>query len=362
MNDNTATNNSSIQDELSIGARDPPIQAAIIDSANYHDQEDWFRLLQEDGFGFSDVDVATWEKNPKKKKSVHITFRRKHYRQLYKLAQSIFVLYNSNKKEGLFLNILKNKSDAIHKIGLFIAKNRYSKAKGDIHSIIQGFDYKQFASKSEYDTRTIFYFLDQGMVLKHFLDMWSGRTMKEKVKPIDSIRFQEDMREDVSYALSEQDRSDRLTLDQAIAQSSSQRAEMMEALTILILSVTKDRSNDNNDSISNKIAAIDRTHSTINKFEFTLDELNEKKRKLRQRYNRNSSALQSGKKKKQKKIDDYIKLTKTGVKILNKALELQLSELNKMNHKDNEEESDDSSSDESDDDSDDLSDLEQQSN
>ena len=142
-----------------------------------------FRCLQEDGIGFSEIDDTHWNKNPKKKtKHCHIvSLRRKHYKQSYKLAQSIFVLYHS-KKETVFANmiILKNKSDAIHKIGMFICNNRYSKAKGDIHSIalLQGFDYKPFASKSEYDARTTFYFLDQGVVvLKHFLDMWSGDTI-----------------------------------------------------------------------------------------------------------------------------------------------------------------------------------------
>ena len=208
MNDNTN------------GPRDL-IQAALIDSANYHDQEEWFRCLQEDGIGFSEIDVTHWGKNPKKKKHCHISLRQMHYKQLYKLAQSIFVLYNS-KKDTLFANILKNKSDAIHKIGMFICNNRYSKAKGDIHSIaLQGFDYKPFASKSEYDTRTTFYFLDQGMVLKHFLDMWSGDTMKEQMKPTDSDRlraigllFQEEMREYIPYVLSGTDRSKRLTIDE----------------------------------------------------------------------------------------------------------------------------------------------------
>ena len=68
MNDNTTNN---------IGALDP-IQAALLDSANYLDHEDWFRLLQEDGTDFTEGDVAMWEKNPKKKKSVHITLRCPH--------------------------------------------------------------------------------------------------------------------------------------------------------------------------------------------------------------------------------------------------------------------------------------------
>ena len=55
------------------------------------------------------------------------------------------------------------------------------------------------------------------MVLKFFLDMWSGGTLKEQMKPTDSNRvraigllFQEDMREYIPYVLSGSDRSNRL--------------------------------------------------------------------------------------------------------------------------------------------------------
>ena len=101
-----------------------PIQAGLTDAGNYYDQEKWFRLLQEDGIGFSKLDACHWGKKPNKKKSRHITFQWMHYKQLFTLAQIIYLLYNS-KKESYFGNILKNKSDAIHKIGMYIANNRF---------------------------------------------------------------------------------------------------------------------------------------------------------------------------------------------------------------------------------------------
>ena len=82
---------------------------------------------------------------------------------MFKLAQNIYDLYSS--KKALFRNILKNKFDAIHKIGMYIANNHYLMAKGDIHSAGEGFDYKQFISNPEYADRNTFYFLDQAHVL-----------------------------------------------------------------------------------------------------------------------------------------------------------------------------------------------------
>lgn len=197
-----------------------PIQAALIDVGNYHDQEEWFRLLQDDGIGFTKIDTYHWGQKPNKRKSRHITFQGMHYKQLFTLAQNIYSLYNSE-KESYFGNILKNKSDAIHKIGMYIANNRYSAAKGDIHSIGQGFDYKQFTSNEEYKDRKAFYFVEQELVLKHFLELWSSSSLKEQLKttPSDRLRaigllFQEDLRKYIPYILSATDRQKRLTRDE----------------------------------------------------------------------------------------------------------------------------------------------------
>ena len=119
-----------------------PIHDALCDDENYLNQEDWFRSLQDDGIGFYCSRRFSMGKNPKKKKNSHITHQRMHYEQLFKLAQNIFALYNA-KQQNLFRFMLKNRSDAIHKIGMYIANNRFSKARGDIHSVGQGYNYIQ---------------------------------------------------------------------------------------------------------------------------------------------------------------------------------------------------------------------------
>ena len=45
-----------------------PIQTALIDPGNYHDQENWFRLLQEDGIGFTKLDACHWGENSIRKR------------------------------------------------------------------------------------------------------------------------------------------------------------------------------------------------------------------------------------------------------------------------------------------------------
>ena len=46
------------------------IQAAILNSESYYDQELWFKLLQDDGIGFFEQEDSNWSKNPKKKRGV----------------------------------------------------------------------------------------------------------------------------------------------------------------------------------------------------------------------------------------------------------------------------------------------------
>ena len=94
-------------------------------------------------------------------------------------------------------------------------------ANGDIHSAGQGFDYKQFVLKEEYKDMKSFYFLDQGHVLKYFLEMWSTSLLKEQMKSTTSnslrvigLLFQEDSREYIPYILSATDRQKRLNLDE----------------------------------------------------------------------------------------------------------------------------------------------------
>ena len=197
-----------------------PIQNALIDPDNYHDQENWFRLLQEDGIGFTPLDASRWAKKPNKKKNRHITFQRMHYKNLFTLAEIIYSLYLS-KKETYFAYILKNKSDAVHKIGTYIVNNRYLMAKGDIYSVGQGFDYQQFTLNEEYKDRKSFYFLEQGHLLKYFLEMWTKGSLKDQLKVTTSDRlraigllFQEDLREKIPFILSATDRHKRSTLDE----------------------------------------------------------------------------------------------------------------------------------------------------
>ena len=131
-----------------------------------------------------------------------------------------------------------------------------------------------------------------------------------------------------------------------------ERTKMIEAINGLLESTKNDAgneaSNDDNNNVSNQIAAVERTHMSIQSFESRLATLNANKRKIRPR----NMSVKSSKEKKQRKIDDDIKLTKKAIKTLRKSLEVQLVELNKMNKQDSEKDPDDSSSDDSDDASD----------
>ena len=165
-------------------------------------------MLQEDEIGFTKLDASHWGQKPNKKKSRHITFQGIHYKQLFTLAQIIYLLYNS-KKESYFGNVLRTSLAPSIKLVCTLPIIVTQRPKGDIHSIGQGFDYnKQFTSNEEYKNRKSFYFLEQGHVLKNFLELWSSLSFKEQLKTTTSDRlqaigllFQQDLRGHIPYIL-----------------------------------------------------------------------------------------------------------------------------------------------------------------
>ena len=68
--------------------------------------------------------------------------------------------------------------------------NRYLMAKGDIYSVGQGFDYQQFTLNEEYKDRKSFYFLEQGHLLKYFLEMWTKGSLKDQLKVLPVIVYE----------------------------------------------------------------------------------------------------------------------------------------------------------------------------
>jgi len=197
-----------------------PISIAMIDSSKHVKQEEWFQLLQDDGIPLPTKELAQWKIKPTKRKSSHITFSGRHYKQLYVLAAKVYDVYYARKID-LFVNMLKNKSDCIHHIGKQIVKMRYSRSKGYIHALVVGEEFKKIVSLPEINKQAMFHFVPQGQILKVFLEKWTGSTTEELMKPTDSdklrvtgIMFLEGMREFIPYLLKNGDKSKRLTLDE----------------------------------------------------------------------------------------------------------------------------------------------------
>ena len=137
------------------------------------------------------------------------------YKKLHKLATEIQGLCSKDARH--VTQMVKNKSDAVHKIGNQIARLRYSKARGDIHTIVE-LEFHELALELEYREHTKFYFLSQQIVKKHFVQKWSSNSEEDLAKVTDADRlrvmgilFQDDgMREYTTFIMLKPDRSIRL--------------------------------------------------------------------------------------------------------------------------------------------------------
>ena len=168
--------------------------------------DNWFDKLQDDGEDLTEKEMKEWKENPSKRKRTFITARGKHFPKLYKLAEMLYVLYYPHSNE-LFPKILKNRSDCIHKIGNYIATNRYSTARGDLHSHTES-ALKEYAAKEKYSQLPLLHYIEQRMVLKYFVEQWSGKTIADRMEFQDrdllrvaGLLFHEELRDDIPFIL-----------------------------------------------------------------------------------------------------------------------------------------------------------------
>ena len=121
--------------------------------------------------------MKEWKENPSKRKRTHMITRGKHFPKLYKLGEILYVLYFPHSDE-VFPKMIKNRSDCIHKIGKYIAINRYSTTRGDLHYHTESV-LKEYAAKDKYSQLPLLYYIDQQIVLKYFVKQWSGMTIAD---------------------------------------------------------------------------------------------------------------------------------------------------------------------------------------
>jgi hypothetical protein len=153
----------------------------------YIDRNQWMKLLQDYGLPLNEdqrkeLDDAIAAKKKKNFKE-RILHGDRVYPELYQLAKMLFHTYNLDDKAGKwFTKLPRNPSDAVHRMGKWIAANRTKVSLPDVH-LHQDADLTDVMKMDGFEVNEVFYYLPQGLALTHFFGIW-GVNMDALMKPV----------------------------------------------------------------------------------------------------------------------------------------------------------------------------------
>ena len=165
------------------------------------DEELWFDWLQDNGHPFI-ASQSTAEGNKKKKnkmpsKPKHIYFESNFYHDLYRLSQLVIKVVHRACGVDNFLPRLpaatsKNVSKIYHYVGEWLAAERKSISRADIHNMGAGVMecVSDFVKKDEYKATNSFFVLDQTVLFKHLFHKFGPKetNLLSDYLPDDCIR------------------------------------------------------------------------------------------------------------------------------------------------------------------------------
>lgn len=159
----------------------------LADPKAYIDRNRWMKLLQDYGLPLNEdqrkeLDDAIAAKKKKNFKE-RILHGDRVYPELYQLAKMLFHTYNLDDKAGKwFTKLPRNPSDAIHRMGKWIAANRTKVNLPDVH-LHQDADLTDVMKMDGFEVNEVFYYLPQGIALTQFFGIW-GVNMDALMKPV----------------------------------------------------------------------------------------------------------------------------------------------------------------------------------
>ena len=142
----------------------------------------WVSSLQDEGRELTVDEAADVQQKPTKRFSKKIRFAGRLYPHLYSLAEVVYITFQLDSKGGKwFTNLVKGKSDGVHKIGKWIAENRTRVARADIHSH-ESDELNAMLGEDEYKDKGVLYYLPQREMISHFFSLW-GTNFDDLLKP-----------------------------------------------------------------------------------------------------------------------------------------------------------------------------------
>lgn len=204
------------------------LQRVLCDNELYVPDEQWFRLLQDEGVPMTAAEATKLLAKPNTKftrKTIGIGLdNNKLYEDIYKLAEEVFKVVEL--KVELFPKLAANKTANIHNIAKFIISRRSLCNRSDMHN--RPVPDLRYANTTEFASRQSLFFLSQREVLEFCHQRYgvSMRVMKtptldDKVRVAGIMFNSEEMRSFLPDMLGKSKNGDRQALDGANARSAS---------------------------------------------------------------------------------------------------------------------------------------------
>ncbi|KAL3799232.1 hypothetical protein ACHAWO_002262 [Cyclotella atomus] len=156
------------------------LRQVLADPNSFIEHKKWLTLLQDYGEPLSEteqeeLDAKRAPEGKTKPFKQRVLYGDRLHTDLYKLSTMLYITYQADDKAvKWFDNLPKNKSEAIHKIGQWIVKNRTQVAITDIQSHVGESDLTEVMGIEGYEDRELYYYMPQREAISHFFGVWDG--------------------------------------------------------------------------------------------------------------------------------------------------------------------------------------------
>jgi hypothetical protein len=159
------------------------VRRKMLDDSKVYIRTDKFTsLLQDEGAEFTDEQKEKLRTKPNSKITKHIVHNKRTYRQLYDLSNMVWIkLGTESYGAQYFPRLTSTKTNGVHGIGSFIAKNRVRVSRGDFQTH-QSPELQAMLTHDDYKDKDVLYYLSQREILTHCFGKW-GVDNSAKLKP-----------------------------------------------------------------------------------------------------------------------------------------------------------------------------------
>ncbi len=177
-------------------------QKMLADSRVFIKKERYLELLQDMGDDLTEKEKQKLKKSPQAKIMKKILHNNRTFKDLYALSGLVYIKLDNESYGGqYFPRLTTTKSNGVHAIGLFLAKNRLRVTRGDFQTH-QNVEFQAMLKMDQFKDKDVVYYYSQRELLQHCFRKWGvdfSATLKpevdDKLRLLGILLTMEEMRE-----------------------------------------------------------------------------------------------------------------------------------------------------------------------